>query len=177
MWADSFQPKNKMFDAKRPTKYSSNFGTMDPLGATPAKKLPKMAFLGLRRPNIVFAQLQHGLNIAFFKDTLLRFISLTERHKIQKLSNFGKWEFRVTPKKFRQSWAYKIFFETPYLPQMGGDSPQVKNVFVGVHSTVICTGPLGGTPPLRGQTPKVLLPQKILNAIYLSYANFPFGDF
>jgi len=39
---------------------------------------------------------------------------------------------------------------------------------------VKCTSRIGGPAPLKGQTPKVPRPQKILNAIYLSYV---FGFF
>jgi len=76
--------------------------------------------------------------------------------------------------KFGQSLAYQKMFETPYLPQMWGDSPHLKNVFIRVPRGVIITNRMGGTVPPRGQTPKVPRPQKSLNAIYLSYV---FGIF
>jgi len=83
----------------------------------------------------------------------------------------------VTHLKFRQSWARKKIFETRYLYQMGGDYPRIKNVFLRVSRGVISTSQIGGTAPLSGQTPKVPRPQKNLNAIYLSYVNFPFANF
>jgi len=57
-----------------------------------------------------------------------------------------------------------IFFETRYLPQMVGDSPQIKYGFLEVPRPIICIGHLGGTLPLRGhyegKLKKVPRPQK-----------------
>ena len=57
---------------------------------------------------------------------------------------------------------------------MGVDSPHIKIFFIRVTRPKTKNGRLGGTTPVRGQTPKVPRPQKNLNASYLSYV---FGIF
>jgi len=44
--ADSYHPKTKMCRSMRPTKYSSDVGTISPQETKPAKKRPKMTFWG-----------------------------------------------------------------------------------------------------------------------------------
>ena len=49
--------------------------------------------------------------------------------------------------------------QTPYLPQMGGDPPRTKNIFVRDPSPKICKGRVGEGSPQGGEIEKVPHPQ------------------
>jgi len=54
-------------------------------------------------------------------------------------------------------------FKSPYLPQMGADSPHSKNVFIRAPRAIMITSQIGGQAPPRGQTWKVGVAPKFLN--------------
>ena len=56
--------------------------------------------------------------------------------------------------------------QTPYLPQMRGDPPRTKTIFVRVPRPKICKGQLGEGSPPRGWNRKSAPPPKFLNPIF-----------
>ena len=56
--------------------------------------------------------------------------------------------------------------QTPYLPQIGGDRPRTKTVFVRVPRPKICKGQVGEGSPPRGWNRKSAPPPKFSNPIF-----------
>jgi len=66
-------------------------------------------------------------------------------------------------------------FKTPYLPQMGADSPRIKTVFLRAVRAITWSGQIGGVGPVRGRSPNC--PNPPISRFFAFLTNFRRNDF